>query len=222
MLSLSLLVVVPLLLRADQPNPSEQFTCRLVEVDDTQGGVITLNETLVEDPINRRSRMVADGPLLSGGHLEQIRRCDIEPEGYFIDIQGAADTAPSSWTCRNESVDPSPSTCQWSKFWDIPANATSNGTTLIINGEEAVAWTYWDDGAKFSFYATPNGSVPLRIAKLSVTSPEQHLWHYDIFDFRPGKPDISLFDPTPGVVCSDEVVKNIGEQDHSPDLKDMA
>uniref|UniRef100_A0A6T9YJL2 Uncharacterized protein n=1 Tax=Bigelowiella natans TaxID=227086 RepID=A0A6T9YJL2_BIGNA len=219
MLSLPLLVVLPLLLRADRLNLSEQFTCRLVEIDDTDGGVITVNETLVEDPTNRRSRMVADGPLLQGGHIEQIRRCDIEPKGYFIDIHGNADTAPSSWSCRNESIDPSPSSCQWSKFWDIPANATSNGTTLVINGEEALAWTYWDDGAQFSIYATPNGSVPLRLAKLSVTVPGQHLWHYDIFDFRPGKPDISLFDPTPGVVCkSEDIVKTNDEQEHGLDM----
>ena len=85
---LMVLLNVLLGIMAQPPILSNQFLLRSVEIDDTSGGNIVLNQTLAIDPVAKRSVMIADGALVDG-HLEQIIRCDLnlDKTGYFLNIQ---------------------------------------------------------------------------------------------------------------------------------------
>ena len=74
---------------AGAPTYNSAFSVHTVEVDDTLGKN-SVYQTIAEDSDFRRSFMSADGVLAeNAGILEQVRRCDLNPTGYFLNIAGA-------------------------------------------------------------------------------------------------------------------------------------
>ena len=125
------------------PEISEQFSVNITEVDDTTGSV-SLRQTLFFDMVRKRSHMVADGTLV-GGHLEQIKRCDLRPQGFFIDIQGTGTNA-SEWRCFNSTIKNPTSDCEFEPFWSVPSNATYDGTSPCDGDRLCDTWSCSNDG----------------------------------------------------------------------------
>ncbi len=181
------------------PKFDEQFQLNLVEVDDDTGNE-TLRQTLAVDKYAHRSHMTADG-LAIGGHLEQIRRCDIVPTGFFIQVEGGSDQPQSEWTCTNTTVDSDPASCQWNNFWDIPANSSYTGSK-VVNGLKCSVWSYWDSNIQYEIYADAmTGTVPVRLRKISKLVPTHPLWHLDFFNYTRGAPPMPAFAAPQGTKC---------------------
>ena len=87
--------------------------------------------------------MSAVGSLV-GGVEQQIKRCDLHPLGWFAVVGGPS---LDSLMCKNVTVDPDPTKCQWSSFWGVPANASG---PQVVEGKECGAfpscmrWSFWD------------------------------------------------------------------------------
>ena len=98
---------------AEPPRPvfAESFTVSTVELDDTLNGTVSVRQVLRRDSTARRSWMLANGTLVSGG-LEEIMRCDIHPTGWFTTSGGSDATDPTSWACQNMSINSDPQSCQ--------------------------------------------------------------------------------------------------------------
>ena len=188
------------------PTISEQFSVKTTELDDTLNGTVSVRQKLEIDQLNRRSHMTADG-LLAHGHLEEIIRCDKGwKTGYALTLGGPPGTNVSEWQCTNQTLNPSPSTCQWSNFWDMPSNASYVGTAVLKlhNGTtvHCDSWEYWVMNDKFVFSAIVNTSIPIRTAKVFTRHTGYHLWHIDFTDFISGSPPINDFNPPEGIKCS--------------------
>ena len=148
------------------PTISEQFILKTTEVDN---GKVIVRQTLYWDVVNQRSHMIADGQL-SHGHLEEITRCDVGwTSGYSLILGGPPGTNVSSWVCKNRTLNPSPTNCQWGNFFDFPANATyvgkenitwHNGTTVSCD-----AWTYWAMNQQYKFTTLFDTSIHYRVQK---------------------------------------------------------
>ena len=86
------------------PTIAEQFTLRTTEIDDTNHGTISVQQTIFFDRTNRRSHMVADGTLCQG-HVEEIIRCDAGwTSGYTLTMGGPPGQHPSQWDCTNRTL----------------------------------------------------------------------------------------------------------------------
>ena len=184
------------------PHISEQFIVKTTEIDN---GTVIVRQTLIWDVENQRSHMIADGKL-SHGHLEEITRCDVGwTTGYSL-ILGGPGTNVSSWECKNRTLNPSPSTCQWSKFFDFPTNASYVGKEEITwhNGTGPVtcdAWTYWTMNQQYKFYTIFNTAIPARSSLIYTANPGYHLYHIDFTDFSAGSPPLEDFNPPKGIHC---------------------
>ena len=184
------------------PTISEQFILKTTEVDN---GNVIVRQTLIWDVKNQRSHMIADGQL-AHGHLEEITRCDVGwTSGYGLILGGPPGTNVSSWECKNRTLNPSPSTCQWSPFFDFPANATyvgkeeitwHNGTTVSCD-----AWTYWAMNQQYKFSTLFDKAVPARSSLIYTANPSAHLYHIDFTDFSAGSPPLVDFNPPKGIHC---------------------
>ena len=187
---------------AEPPRPvfAESFTVSTVELDDTLNGTVSVRQVLRRDSTARRSWMLANGTLVSGG-LEEIMRCDIHPTGWFTTSGGSDATDPTSWACQNMSINSDPQSCQWNLFWEpLPANATYVGRESM-DGRNCDRWTYWKWGEEYSLWAsadTPN--TPVATGKISTFGGD-HKWRILWRNFTAGAPPLSAFDPTPGIQC---------------------
>ena len=165
--------------------------------------------------------MISDGRLVQG-HLEQIKRCDLRPHGWFLDIEGAANTSVSQWKCANMSIPNPAADCFFNDFWDVPTNATYHGVescparTLFssnssVGRTECDRWSYWRGKEQFMWWALKNLSVPVQLAKV-VTDPAHptyHKWHLEFHDFKAGEPPISAFSPPIGLKSCQTISKPI-------------
>jgi hypothetical protein len=187
---------------AEPPRPvfAESFTVSTVELDDTLNGTVSVRQVLRRDSTARRSWMLANGTLVSGG-LEEIMRCDIHPLGWFTTSGGSDATDPTSWACQNMSINSDPTSCQWNLFWEpLPANATYVGRESM-DGRNCDRWTYWKWGEEYSLWAsadTPN--TPVATGKISTFGGD-HKWRILWRNFTAGAPPLSAFEPTPGIKC---------------------
>ena len=188
------------------PSISNQFFLKTTEIDDTNNNSVSVHQTIIVDPIEQRSHMTADGPL-SGGHLEEITRCDVGwKTGYALTLGGKPGTNVTEWQCTNRTLNPAPSSCQWSNFWSFPMNSTYQGIEDINlhNGTKIKCdeWKYWDSGEEYSFHTLIDTAIPVRTAKIFTSIPSYHLWHIDFTDFSGGfSAPVSDFNPPRGIKC---------------------
>ena len=194
------------------PTIAEQFTLRTTEIDDTNHGTISVQQTIFFDRTNRRSHMVADGTLCQG-HVEEIIRCDAgRTSGYTLTMGGPPGQHPSQWDCTNRTLfHLSPSTCPFAPFFSFPDNATYVGVTNITQHNISFpvvcdAWMFWKAGEQWMFYAQKDASVPARIQKIRTFHSTNHVWHIDFTHFAPGPPEpLSVFAPPSSVTCKKTV-----------------
>jgi aromatic ring-cleaving dioxygenase len=225
MLLLLLLLLLPLLdgraAAAAKPPPaiSERFSTRTVEVDDTAAGhPVTLRQVLAIDPVVGRSLMRAEGAL-TRGHLVQIKRCDLGPASFFLDIAGPPNSSAAAWRCTNMSIPDPQASCQWSPFFPaLPENRTYEGVVACPVGRRRGGggqdddrrplgnvncdkWTYWDGNEKWGWWTLEDQPIPVRLAKLvkDPAHPTWHLWHLEFEDFLAGEPPVSEFAPPTGL-----------------------
>lgn len=182
------------------------FQVSLVEVD--ANNVTILEEYLAFDIDLRRSHMYAEGSLVHGA-MEQIKRCDIHPEGWFSSAGGPNPDAPSTWTCTNMTIDrvgEMPQNCQYSTFWGFPDDMKYAGPA-VLNGIPCDQWTYFSQGDEYTLYATmldevTGESIPVANGKIwSATNAS--LWMLYYRDFIAGPPPDTAFTPVEGCSCPD-------------------
>ena len=107
--------------------------------------------------------------------MEQIKRCDIHPEGWFSSAGGPNPDAPSTWTCTNMTIDrvgEMPQNCQYSTFWGFPDDMKYAGPA-VLNGVSCDQWTYFSQGDEYTLYATMLDEVTgesIPVVRLSVVS----------------------------------------------------
>lgn len=200
---LMVLLNVLLGIMAQPPILSNQFLLRSVEIDDTSGGNIVLNQTLAIDPVAKRSVMIADGALVDG-HLEQIIRCDLnlDKTGYFLNIQ--KENGAKTLSCQNmtRSCDQA-----WQPFWVFPGNTSYEGkSTLpkqkIGDKKQYDKYFYWDNYEKFTLYLDEKNQYPVWYGKVFTTHPGYHLWHFEYSNYISGPPPKSIFNAPKHLKCS--------------------
>jgi hypothetical protein len=187
------------------PNISNQFYLKTTEIDDSNNGSFSVHQTIIVDPTQQRSHMTADGPL-AGGHLEEIRRCDVGwTSGYILTLGGPPGTNVTEWQCTNQTLNPAPTSCQWSNFWAFPANASYQGAhdITLYNGTKVNCdeWQYWNSNEQYSFNTLIDTDIPVRTAKIKSSVPGWHLWHIDFTDFSVESAPVSDFNPPKGIHC---------------------
>jgi hypothetical protein len=204
MKSLSLLLTIVALVvccisssvNAFVPNISSQFIVNNRQIDDTEGKIV-LEQLLVFDPINRRSKMTAQGSLVSG-FLEQVVRCDgpQSPIGYMLQLSGASVQTAG---CLNQTINE-----EWSNFWSFPANASYIGKDIVPNTTfEYPCWMYWQDSEQYKVYVDIRRSpstgekehIPIWSGKVWTNKPGYHLYHDEWLNFKAGPPPLSAFVP---------------------------
>lgn len=200
-LILSLLVVLHdsfIVAAAGVPYVSSQFSVVNMQIDDTLDGELMVQQVIIEDPINKRSKMVAQGALVNG-FLEQIVRCDgpLSPEGYLTQLTGPN---VNDTMCVNQTVNE-----EWSNFWSWPSNATYLGKEAPPKFKEKYdAYMYWDNSEQYKVYlAQRNDSatgesynVPIWSGKVFTSVSGFHLYHMQWVNFIPGPPPVASFSPT--------------------------
>jgi hypothetical protein len=154
-----------------------------------------LRQFLAQDDLLRRSIMTATGSLVHG-FMQQIKRCDL-PLGaaWFANIGGPDRT---HLQCKNTSINPAPTDCQWTPFWGIQKNA-SGPFKDTVRGMQCERWEWWEFGEQYGFWGTE--TVPLRTAKLFDPNPQHPPWYIDFLDYQSGAPADAEFDPVPGTNC---------------------
>jgi hypothetical protein len=187
------------------PSISNQFFLKTIEIDDTNNGSVSVHQTIIVDPINQRSHMTADGPL-SGGHLEEITRCDVGWKmGYSLTLGGPPGTNVTEWQCTNRTLNPAPTSCQWSNFWSFPMNSSYQGEeeVTLYNGTKIKCdlWNYWDSNEEYSFNTLLDTAIPVRTAKIFTAVAGYHLWHIEFTDFSSGSAPVKDFDAPQGIHC---------------------
>jgi DOPA 4,5-dioxygenase len=169
---------------------------------------VTLRQVITVDPVVGRSKMSAEGQL-TNGHLVQIKRCDLGPGSFFLNIAGPPNSSASSWQCANMSIPDPKSSCQWSPFFPaLPENSTYEGVVACpashgISSPRSSCdkWTYWESNEKWAWWTVENQSIPVRLAKIikDPAHPTWHLWHLEFENFQPGEPSVTAFAPPTGL-----------------------
>jgi hypothetical protein len=135
------------------PGYAESFTVQTVEVhpyikqeeEDSSGSggtgrhvvpTVSVRQLIAQDNVSRRSMMLARGQLVRGV-LQQIKRCDVHPTGWFASIAGPS---MARLQCQNQSISSSPSDCQWTPFWGIPPNASGPTPDRCASTRVVVGW----------------------------------------------------------------------------------
>jgi hypothetical protein len=145
--------VVMAVVRSKTPpviNPN--FAVNTNEVD--SNNVTIVQQRLVFDIDLRRNMMYAEGSLVHGA-LQQIRRCDIHPNGWFSSAGGPNPKDPSAWTCTNTTIDRKgelPQNCEYTTFWGFPDMKYAGPTEM--NGIACDQWIYRSGTELFSVWVT--------------------------------------------------------------------
>ena len=178
------------------PNIDAQFWMTSEEFDDTMNGTLVLKQTIGIDPISNRTLMIADGSLVnSGGHMEQIVRCDVGKVGYFLNI-GFPTGSPQN-VCYNYTR-----LCNqpMQSFWTFPRNISFIGTVSSLpNGAGKHFkgpfnfYEFWIENEKFNLYTNTAGTVPYWMGKVFTPIPHYHLWHFVYNTFNAGPTPIAMF-----------------------------
>ena len=187
--TLLLLSLLTTALAKDQPSINPNFAVNTVEVDDEN--VTILEQRLVFDVDLRRSMMYAKGSLVKGA-MQQIKRCDIHPEGWMSSSGGNNINDPSTWACENTTIDrlsEAPFYCQYSNFWGFPDMKFTGPTE--VNGVPCDEWNYFSGPDRYAVWTTTaigadgvQYDVPVGNGK--VWSNSSSLWTIFYHDFVPG------------------------------------
>lgn len=190
----------------DIPVISPNFVANTVEIDDTNTTVV--EQRLVFDIDLRRSMMYAQGSLVHGA-MQQIRRCDIHPQGWMSSAGGPDVDDPSTWACTNTTIDRKaelPNSCQYSSFWSFPDNMKYSGRDYI-NGTSCDQWIYYSGGDEYALWVqegvVDGELVTIPVANGKIKSSSGGLWTIYYHDFVPGSPNDSEYDPVDGSNCPD-------------------
>ena len=188
--------IVSVVCATSTPNIDEQFWVTSEEFDDTMNGTLILKQTIGIDPISNRTVMVADGSLVnSGGHMEQIVRCDVGSVGYFLNV-GFPTGSPQN-VCYNYTR-----LCNRpiNKFWTFPKNISLVGTVPSLpNGAGKQFkgpfnfYEFWIENEKFNLFTNTAGTVPYWLGKVFTPMPNYHLWHFLYSTFKAGPTPIDKF-----------------------------
>lgn len=87
--------------------------------------------------------------------MEQIKRCDLHPEGWFSSAGGPDSTSPATWECTNMTISrigEMPQNCQYSTFWGFPDDMVYKGAT-VLNGIACDQWVYFSQADQYTLYA---------------------------------------------------------------------
>ena len=150
----------------------------------------------------------AAGSLVQGA-MEQIKRCDIHPEGWMTNAGGARVSDPSSWSCTNMTINAAselPENCQYSSFWTLGGFDQAYAGVEKVNGMNCDKWTYrmQDEGTgkidDYAFWCAKDHAVPVATGRVGSPTGDGL---YTIFfsNFAPGAPAESQFAPQPGSDC---------------------
>jgi hypothetical protein len=135
------------------PKINPNFVVNTVEVDDTNSTI--LEQRLVFDIDLRRSMMYGVGDLVKGA-IQQIRRCDIHPEGWMTSAGGSKVDDPSTWSCTNTTISFAgeiPWNCQYSSFWSFPDDMKWAGEDNV-NGVSCDKWVYFSGADEYALWAS--------------------------------------------------------------------
>ena len=152
--------------------------------------------------------MYGKGTLVKGA-LQQIKRCDIHPQGWMSSAGGPDINAPETWECTNitiSRVGELPINCQYSNFWAFPDDMKYNGEDNV-NGITADKWTYHTSLEQYAVWTTVStdgvtGEIyDVPVANGKVWSNSSSLWTIFYSDFVPGPPEESEFDAVEGSNC---------------------
>ena len=189
----------------DIPVINPNFVANTKELDETNTTIV--EQRLVFDIDLRRSMMYAEGSLVKGA-MQQIRRCDIHPEGWMTSSGGPNVQDPSTWTCTNTTISAQgelPMNCQYSTFWSFPADMKYEGVDEM-NGTACDKWVYSSSGEEYALWSTTAAgedgemySVP--VANGKVRSLKGGLWTIFYSDFIPGSPAEEEYAPVEGNNC---------------------
>lgn len=212
----------------DVPVISANFIVDTKEVDgDISGtGTEVVAQTIAQDIDLRRSNMIARGSLVFGA-LQQIRRCDLHPSGWYIQASGVQATKPSTWECTNSTITRAgemPQNCQYSSFWSMPPMKYEG--VFEVNGQSCDKWSYVldDSGSVYGFWTVEDEAIPVATGRTSNPSNPTQLYTIFFSNFVPGSPPDEVFMPQEGVVCppaSDPTTTKMSNSDNSMKMKDM-
>ena len=163
-----------------------------------------VQQTITQDVDLRRSNMLAIGKLVDGA-LQQVKRCDLDPEGWYIQASGTKAFAPSTWSCTNTTIskaDEGPESCQFSSFWSFPRMKYEG--VEKINGQNCDKWTYFqhdDSKSQYAFWIVEDQATPAACGR--ITNPSNPTALYTIFfnNFSAGTQPESAYYPEQGVQC---------------------
>jgi hypothetical protein len=188
------------------PKINPNFVVNTVEVDDTNSTI--LEQRLVFDIDLRRSMMYGVGDLVKGA-IQQIRRCDIHPEGWMTSAGGSKVDDPSTWSCTNTTISFAgeiPWNCQYSSFWSFPDDMKWAGEDNV-NGVSCDKWVYFSGADEYALWASTTidstgAQVDVPIANGKIASATGgSLWKIYYSDFVGGTPTESEYAPVEGNSC---------------------
>lgn len=123
--------------------------------------------------------------------MEQIKRCDIHPQGWFSSAGGPNPDAPSTWSCTNTTISrigEIPTNCQYSTFWAFPDDMKYRGPA-VLNGVECDQWTYFSQADEYTLYAIMLDEVTGEsepVVSASVVDFLSFTWHICLNFWAPG------------------------------------
>lgn len=149
--------------------------------------------------------MYGQGSLVHGA-IQQIRRCDIHPEGWMSSSGGPNIEDPSTWTCTNTTISRKgelPNNCQYSTFWSFPADMKYMGPDEV-NGAACDKWEYSSGGDLYALWATTmtsdNGDIyDAPVANGKISGDGEWMIYYK--DFVPGSPPEAEYAAVEGCDC---------------------
>jgi hypothetical protein len=181
------------------PRLDQQFLVTSEEIDDTTGGNVILKQTIAIDPDAMRTAMIADGSMISVGHMEQIVRCDGIPiggVGYFLNVGGPE--GPRQ-VCQNFTRDCQP----FQPFWSFPSNISYVGKVTHLPSSPSLMnappsfdkFVFWLDSERWEMYTSPykDGDRPWWFGKVFTPVPNYHLWHILYRTYAPGPAPLTEF-----------------------------
>jgi len=202
--TLTLVLCVTLALAKEMPVISPNFSVDTVEVTgDITSTAVVVQQTITQDVDLRRSNMIARGSLV-GGALQQTRRCDTHPIGWYVQLSGARPDQPASWSCTNSTitrVDERPATCQYSTFWAMPPMKYEG--VEQVNGQSCDKWSYVIDnsGSVYAFWTLEDTAIPAATGRISNSANPIQLYTIFFSNFQSGSLPDSYFTPSTDVQC---------------------
>jgi len=201
---LCLAVCSTAVLGKESPVVSPNFSVDTVEVNgDITSTDVIVQQTITQDIDLRRSNMIARGTLVHGA-LQQIRRCDTHPTGWYVQLSGVQPEKPASWDCTNSTiphVDERPAMCQYSSFWAMPPMKYEG--VEQVQGQSCDKWSYVldDSGSIYAFWALENTATPAATGRISNPTNPTQLYTIFFNNFQEGTLPDSLFMPSSDVQC---------------------